>query len=72
LERFFLKWTGQTPKGWLAAHRYSEAAQLLSLGVSVKEVAQLSGYKYASSFSREFHKKLKQSCVLPPMPSVES
>jgi len=59
LERHFLKWTGKTAKQWLIEQRHTEAAKLIRQGLSVKEVAQQSGYRHASSFSREFNRYIR-------------
>ena len=58
LERFFLKKMGKSPKAWLAEQRLHRAVELLRDGSSVKEVANLTGFLHASTFSREFKKHL--------------
>jgi transcriptional regulator GlxA family with amidase domain len=56
LERHFLKKMRETPKVWLTKQRHEWARQQLQRGCSVKETASRTGYKYPSTFSREFSK----------------
>jgi len=56
LEIHFRKVTGNTPKAWLVQQRQKQAKELLSNGVSVKEIAAELGFKQAHHFSREFKK----------------
>jgi AraC-like DNA-binding protein len=54
LERFFASTQQTTPQRWLNELRLKSAATLLDGTKTIKEVADLVGYKQASHFSREF------------------
>lgn len=56
LERYFLEHKGKCPKVWLNEKRQRKAVQLLHKGYSVKETANRLGYRWESTFSREFKK----------------
>lgn len=54
LERHFLACTGTTPAKYLKKIRLAEAAKLLSLGHSVQQVCDLSGFSDCSKFIVQF------------------
>jgi transcriptional regulator GlxA family with amidase domain len=54
LERHFVKNFGKSPKRWLEEQRQKRAWELLNEGRSIKETADLLGFKYAHHFSRQF------------------
>jgi AraC-like DNA-binding protein len=62
LERFFVSAIGEPPCSWLRRMRMSRAVEFLRQGFSVKETADLLGYKYSTYFSRAF----KQEAGAPP------
>jgi transcriptional regulator GlxA family with amidase domain len=57
LERFFCEEMGVCPHAWLFERRMRQAFELLRDGSSVKETADLLGYKKATDFSRTFKKR---------------
>jgi AraC-like DNA-binding protein len=54
LHRFFVNQMGESPKSWLTRQRHLEAERLLSIGHTIKEVADALGYAHPSSFSRAY------------------
>ncbi|MCU0785603.1 MAG: helix-turn-helix transcriptional regulator [Verrucomicrobia bacterium] len=56
LERFFKETKAMTPQQWLHYQRLLQATSVLVESDSIKQAADLLGYKRASHFSREFKK----------------
>jgi len=53
LERHFHERFGKSPRSWLVDIRGHRAVELVGDGFSIKEAANIVGYKYANNFSRK-------------------
>lgn len=56
--RLFKKTIGLTPYQYIISHRLKEAKKLLESGMSITQVAKVTGYSDIKSFSRSFRKNV--------------
>lgn len=61
LERFFYETKATCPKEWLQLQRLMQSKSILLECTSIKEAAQLLGYKHASHFTLDFKKHIGSS-----------
>lgn len=56
IQTFFQRATGESPHSWMTRERLRRAIELLRDGSTVKEAANLLGYKHQNHFARTFKK----------------